>query len=364
MRTLAGLGIFALLVAACGDGASGDVRVSAESRIAPRIVGGSPSTSAKDAVVFLNLGNNGFCTATLIAPTLLITARHCVAEINETGQCGTFGANNPTTSMSVAVGVQASENSPTVAKGKRIFVESATDGCGTDIALLEIDTPITSVPAATVRLTAPTPGETASTVGYGDNGRGQVTNGRYERTGLKIDAVGPTSATYRTKNGQSLRYDVATAELSTGESTCFGDSGGPLFDGQGAIIGVTSRGIDDSCLDRPSIYSGTAGHAKLINDALAAVGAVTPGGSNPPPDEPGSSPNNDDDNGGLDNGDPVTSDESGDEPGTPTTPKATKRSQALSSSSCAASPSRAGGSGLALVAAAFALTAAARRRRR
>jgi hypothetical protein len=362
MRKLA-VGIFALLVAACGDGASGEVRVSATPRIEPRIVGGSPSTSAKDAVVFLNLGNDGFCTATLIAPTLLITARHCVAQIDESGACGTFGANNPTSTMSVAIGVQASEKSPAVARGKRIFVEPATDGCGTDIALLEIDTAITSVPPATVRLTAPVTGEAASTVGYGDDGRGQVTNGRYERTGLKIDAVGPATATYRTKTGQNLRYDVAAAELSTGESTCFGDSGGPLFDAQGAIIGVTSRGIDGSCLDRPSIYSGTAGHAKLINDALAAVGAITPGGSNPPPDQPGSS-TNDDDTGGLEEGDPVSSKESGDEPATPTTPRATKRSQAPASSGCTASPAGASGSSLAPIGAALALAAALRRRRR
>jgi hypothetical protein len=123
-----------------------------------------------------------------------------------------------------------------------------------------------------VRLGKLTVGEGAWTAGYGDNGRGQVTPGRYEKGGLKIDAVGPAQYTFKTKQNQSMPVTLPPGEIVTGESTCFGDSGGPLLDMKGNVIGVTSRGIDESCIDRPSIYSDTASHATLIRAAAQASG--------------------------------------------------------------------------------------------
>ena len=67
-----------------------------------RVVGGRlrgrnlASPASQDATVML-LTNGGFaCTATLVAPNLVITARHCVAsDLDETNPCGPVRADLP-----------------------------------------------------------------------------------------------------------------------------------------------------------------------------------------------------------------------------------------------------------------------------
>jgi hypothetical protein len=53
---------------------------------------------------------------------------------------------------------------------------------------------------------------------------------------------------------------------------CNGDSGGPIFDAQGLILGTTSRGTTLGCVAAPAIFSSTAAHAALIKTALTAAG--------------------------------------------------------------------------------------------
>lgn len=315
-------------------------------RVSQPIVNGTPSTAADNAVVYIADSSGGFCTGTFIAPNLVITARHCVSDMNESSECGSFTKLFPPSRLSIQTGVKQGARVATVTK---FFVDAAqTSGCSNDIALMQLDRDVPGALIAKVRLTKLTLGETARTVGYGDNGSGSVTNGRYQKTGIKIDSVGPASYTYKTKNGQSMPVDVPVGEVVTGESTCFGDSGGPLFDGAGNVIGVTSRGIDDSCIDRPSIYSDTASHAKLILDAATAAGHPLAIAQDPPTTGGTTEPDPDDDSDPAPKKNPTDDeDEDEDEEETTTPAKKKKPSSSVGAqpASCSLSQAAQGTSG-------------------
>jgi V8-like Glu-specific endopeptidase len=270
---------------ASSAGAPDDVRVGVTESTQPRIIGGSPSSAAQDATVFIDLGDS-FCSGSLIAPNLVLTARHCVSEMTGNDACQHFTTDNNPTTMKVSIGAMASESqSPTVAAhGIKLFHETNNSGCSYDIALIQLDHDIAGAKIAPVRFTKVTTSDVGQAIGYGDgDDNGDMTNGRYQRSGITIFAVGPASYTYHTKNGSSMGVTVSPGELLSSESTCFGDSGGPLYDASGAIIGVTSRGIDNLCIDRPSVWSDVFSHATLIQNAASTAGhpfsMTTPPGS-------------------------------------------------------------------------------------
>ncbi len=288
---------FALLLTACSSeltASSADPASTGEAkairRVSQPIVNGVPDSDSNDEVLMINIGSQGeFCTGTLIAPNLVLTAHHCVATPDETQECGGFSA--PTAPSQLTVSVGRVPGNP-IANASRVFIDSAKPNtiCGNDIGLFQLDRDITGVTIARVRLTPPVAGEVVTTSGYGDDGTGNVTNGRFVRTGIKVDAVGPSNYNYTTAAGQQLAVSLPAGEIGTGESTCFGDSGGPLFDAAGNVIGMTSRGIDGECNDRPSIYSDTASHAAAIQAAAAAAGhTLLPANPLPGATQPGTS---------------------------------------------------------------------------
>jgi Trypsin len=243
------------------------------------IVGGSVSTPSQDAAVLLNEAGAPSCTGTLIAPNLVLTARHCVTYFNPNTECGAplRGELGPSL-VTVSVGVHATRQG-WVARATKFFVPTAQDLCGGDIALVMLDDDVTGITPATVRFSPPTIGEVAIAVGYGDQG-----TGRRQREGVKVLALGPVTTSYKTANGQSLPMRLPANELATTESTCYGDSGGPLFDALGQIIGIASRGLDDLCNDRPTYWTTLAAYEALIRSAANAAGHPLPEATVPPGD--------------------------------------------------------------------------------
>lgn len=345
MRLFLGFLATALGLAACApdEGAS-----EATGATGQAVVGGSSSPAAQDATVLISDRGRRICSGTLIAPNLVLTARHCVSDWDMESECGRITGNLAPSQLTIAVGVGA-EPADYAARGVKLYLPDANELCSSDVALLALDTDVTSVTPRGVSFAAPTQSSEGTAVGYGGGERTQ-------RSGVKVLAVGPSTYSYRTASGAMLPMDPLVNEIVTTESTCFGDSGGPLLDADGRIFAIASRGVDEVCQDRPTVWITLAGHEKWLRDAATAAGhPITDARTNgygKTPAMAGESGDDDDDSAGAASGSKK--------------PKAAGSSDpSLDSSGCAAArrPGSAGGA-FVLVLVGAALAALRRRRAR
>ncbi|MBX3233657.1 MAG: S1 family peptidase [Labilithrix sp.] len=219
--------------------------------IQPIIRGGGSGTE-HDSVVVLTTIENGqraaLCTGTLVAPNLVLTARHCVSNTDATTACAQDGTpisgsmirgNRVASHLAVFVGTNgvapdSAVEANAAARGKRIIVDASDTVCNHDIALVMLDRELTS-PVAPLRMTAPAATEKVDVVGWGVNESGSLVAARSARRDIPLLGVGP--GPYPTNPA----WGYGDAEFMTGESACAGDSGAPAFAKGGAVIGVSAR---------------------------------------------------------------------------------------------------------------------------
>ncbi|MBX3233985.1 MAG: trypsin-like serine protease [Labilithrix sp.] len=270
----------------------------------PNILNGTPSDDGQDSVVMLFRLNDektsgNVCTAALIAPRLLLTARHCVAETDDSlvacqpdgtpiaGSGGAVRRNFDPASIYVFTGKERAAftrlGPPTnevdstkwqpAARGSQIFDDFSATLCNHDIALVLTDTPITNVPIAKLRLNGePKEGEAIVNVGYGITDKEFEPPVRQQRRDVTVKKVGPFDS-----------FPIlARNEFSFSESICEGDSGGPILAGStGAVIGVVSRGTNGedpvspgaTCPLADNIGTKLAPFREMLDQGFAAAGA-------------------------------------------------------------------------------------------
>jgi Trypsin len=200
-----------------------------------------------DTSVFLLASRRGsegvaLCSASLVAPNLLLTARHCVSDVTaEHVTCGQTMVSAP-----FAVSTLSASNSLTLGSVTKRYRASAvsvpsegTDICGFDIALVTLEAAVPSSVATPLvpRIDAPVArSESYRAVGYGQTEAGDagVAGERRMRSGLLVNCAPG-------KCGQGVESNEFVGETGI----CSGDSGGPALDESGKVVGVVSRSGTD-----------------------------------------------------------------------------------------------------------------------
>lgn len=253
-----------------------------------RVEGGD--VDAKSTQVFRVLarvtGFNELCSATLIAPQLMLTARHCVAPTpGGSVNCETdrFGQTVAPSELKFSNDVEPDLFSRWFDAAEVLVSPDSDFTCGYDIALVILTEPVppeVAVPAEPRFTPKIQSGETYSAVGYGgsDANEDVAEYGiRHSRAGLSVTCG---------QNNNCADNTVAAQEFLGSEGACHGDSGGPAIDDEGQVIGVLSRGAE-GCAS--PIYVGVPAFEALLVDAATrantAWDAPLPvwAGGEPPP---------------------------------------------------------------------------------
>ena len=226
---LGGLGTVACSAPEATDDAASGARTEA-------VVNGELSSDDQNSVVLIyNNLLSKWCTGAVVAPTLVLTARHClfnyksgpnsIVRCDEQGGVSQVYDSYDPALLTVSIGKERGPNLVPEAVGVDIHSSELLDLCLNDVALLEVDTPL-SQSIVPLRLdTPPQKGERGLLVGWGayegdvDSARPPLSKRRQRE--LTVLEVGPKNFT---PEGGTPRYLEEATFLAT-EGGCQGDSG-------------------------------------------------------------------------------------------------------------------------------------------
>jgi hypothetical protein len=256
------------------------------------ITGGEPDGAAHPNVgliLFYDATGRYRCSATLVSPTLLVTAAHCtMGTLGKTGV--TFnsviaqaGPSPFAAAINPAVGYTADQLATMgmlsgTAHTHPAYSDFTDLNSWNDVGVIVLDQPVQGIPFAALpprdyleQFAQPKLNSTIFTVvGYGTEVR-KAESGPQKPTPMSYPLIRRTTTSPGQKlHSQVLQLNGNENDNRGGGGTCFGDSGGPVFL-NGYLVADTSYGYTLNCR-----YLG--GYQRLdiqvVQDWLATFGVV------------------------------------------------------------------------------------------
>ncbi|MFG2575107.1 S1 family peptidase [Streptomyces sp. NPDC048481] len=224
------------------------------------IVGGTTTTTT--AYPFMmqitDASQNQFCGGTLVSPTKVVTAAHCMA-------------GETTSSVRVVGGRTYLDGTDgTVARVSGIWIHpDYTDATrGDDVAVLTLATsmPYTAAPYVSSSQTGVyAAGTSARVLGWGTTSENGASSNQLRTATVPVVSDADCTNSY---GSDFVPTDMVCAGFTSGGTdTCQGDSGGPLLIG-GALAGITSWGEGCAEAGHPGVYTRLTAFSDLVTEQV------------------------------------------------------------------------------------------------
>jgi hypothetical protein len=262
------------------------------------IFGGQASGTEDDNVVLLVRDGKPLCTATLIAPGVLVTAQHCVGQAQSGQMVHAFEPAEITVRIGSKPGAKAAavatkiytprlasaQSSPDAATpppasggaGDRASTEDARALTSMDVAAIlvqSLDPSFDHIRPRKIRDRAIAEADAVTVVGWNATGSDVRLAGleRQKRSDVDVLADPTEQTSVSAPSDESITTTNKAREFVTESVACQGDDGAPAFDSTGNLAGVVAAVVGPCAAGSLSVFTDLGSQRSFLQGVLADV---------------------------------------------------------------------------------------------